>query len=314
MKIKEKPEDFIVKEKLTLPVGEGPYAYYVLKKKQWSTADAVRAIANKLGIQEKRISYAGLKDKQAVTEQFISILNGKEKFEKVRIKDIELMHVGNGAERVHTGQLEGNHFEIIVRETGTPEQRKVMPNYFDEQRFGVENTNAEVGKAMVRKDFKKACKTLKLQVEDNNYIGALQKRGRIISLYLHSYQSRLFNRTLAEHIRKKYEHKELGCGYEQMPFPIQDTKETIKIPLISFDAEPNAETDKVLAEEGIKKEDFIIRQLPELISQTEYREGFAEIKNLKIEDLGNNTKKLIFELGKGSYATVAIKTLFLRNI
>ncbi len=192
-----------------------------------------------------------------------------------------------------------------------------MPNYFDDQRFGAENKNADVGKALVQKDFKTACELLGLNAEGNNYIGELQKQGRLLGLYLHSYQSRLFNRILSEYIKRKYEYTELSCGQEMLAFPTKDASERINIALISFDMEPEGETGKIaegiLEKEGISARDFIIRQLPELLSQTEYRDGFAGIKNLRTGKLENGTQNVSFELQKGSYATVAIKALFLQN-
>lgn len=319
MKIKEKPEDFIVKEKLKLPLGEGNYTYFLLKKKQWNTIDAVQEIAHRLDIPEKKIQYAGIKDKQAVTEQHISIEGGSRGIEGLKIRDIELRYIGNGPERVHTGQLEGNEFEIVAREVekgATP--NKHMPNYFDEQRFGIKNKNAEVGKALVKKDFKLACELLGLKAEGNHYIGELQKQGRLLNLYLHSYQSRLFNNMLSEYIKKNHRYAEISCGYEMLAFPTEETIEQVKFPLVSFDTEMEEETEKIaeetLKKEGINARDFIIRQLPELLSQTEYRAGFAEIKKLIIGKLDGKTQKISFELQKGSYATVALKTLFLQNL
>ena len=319
MKIKEKPEDFIVKEKLKLPLGKGNYAYFLLKKKQWNTINAVQELAHRLDIPEKKIQYAGIKDKQAITEQHISIEGGSKDIERLQIKDIELKYLGIGPERVHTGQLEGNEFEIAVREVAKGAvPYKHMPNYFDEQRFGVKNKNAEVGKALVKKDFKMACELLGLKAEGNHYIGELQKQGRLLNLYLHSYQSRLFNNMLSEHIKRNHKHIELSCGYEMLAFPTENVTEQVKFPLVSFDYEPEGETGKI-AEETLKKEgvtarDFIIRQLPELLSQTEYRHGFAEIKNLQIGKFEDNTQNISFELQKGSYATVALKALFIQNI
>lgn len=318
MKIKEKPEEFAVREKLNLKLGSGPYAYFLLKKTNWNTKSAVKALAERLHIREKDISYAGLKDKNAVTEQHIAILNGRKDYEKVRIKDIKLTYLGQGSAGLYTGQLEGNEFEIIAHDVEDAEPKEVMPNYFDDQRFGVKNTNALVGKALVHKDFKKACELLELDVEGNNYAGALQKHGKILKLYLHSYQSRLFNLILSEYIKKNYKNKEVKCGYENLAFPIENIKDDIKIPLISFDAEFEESLKEtianVLKQEGTTKDQFIIRQFPELVSQTTYRNGFVNISGLKVEDMGKNTKKLVFGLPKGSYATVALKAIFLQKI
>lgn len=317
MKIKENPEDFIVKERLNLKLGRGQYAYYLLSKKQWNTQDAIRKIANTLRISEKTISYAGLKDRQAITEQYLSIFDGRKDYENLKLKDIELRYLGNGQERINTSQLQGNEFAITVREIEAgAEPRKLMPNYFDEQRFGINNTNSAIGKALVKRDFKKACKTLELG--GDNHVGELQKQGRILKLYLHSYQSQLFNQILSRYVERKYKHKKISCGYEQLAFPLEEPDATIKVPLISFDLEQEGEikeiTDEVLAEEGINTKDFIIRQMPELVSKTEYRDGFTEIKNLQLGIFTNNSQKISFELQKGSYATVAIKTLFMQNL
>ena len=319
MKIKEKPADFIVKEKLKLPLGTGHYAYFLLKKINWNTMDAIKEIAEKLNISESRIHYGGIKDKQALTEQHISIEHGYKQMENTVITDMELVYLGEGAERIHTGMLEGNAFEITVREIDSGANViKHMPNYFDDQTFGIENTNAKVGKALVQKNFKEACEILSLDVEENNYIGALQKHGRILKLYLHSYQSKIFNNILSEYIKIKYKYKLLECGYEQLAFPTEEVKDTIKIPLINFDAELEGEIAEiakaVLEKEGITERDFLIRPMPDLVSQTEYRDGFAEIKNLELSELKDKTQKAKFWLQKGSYATVAIKALFLHNI
>ncbi len=211
MEIKQEPEDFVVKEKLKLPLSEGPYAYYLLRKTRWNTKDAVSAIAERLGINEKNITVAGIKDRQAVTEQHIAIFRGKKEHENLKIKDLELKYLGNGSERIHTGLLEGNEFELKVREIDNPaEARETMPNYFDTQRFGVNNTNAEVGKALVMKEFQKACELLGLEPEDRNYVDTL-KNQKLLTLYLHSYQSLLFNLALSEYIKQNYKYKETDC-------------------------------------------------------------------------------------------------------
>ena len=72
--IKQKPEDFLVKEIPDYELDEnGIYAYFWLTKKNFTTVDAIRTIANKLDIMMKRIGFAGSKDKIALTKQVISI-------------------------------------------------------------------------------------------------------------------------------------------------------------------------------------------------------------------------------------------------
>ena len=89
-KIKVKPEDFIVIEKMNLDLQEkGKFIYFILEKKNWNSLSAVNEIAKRLGVSTGNFKIAGNKDKYAVTSQYVSGLNvSKEKLEKLRIKDI----------------------------------------------------------------------------------------------------------------------------------------------------------------------------------------------------------------------------------
>ena len=81
--IKQKPEDFIVKEIPDYESDEnGNYAYFWLTKKNFTTVEAIRRIANKLDILLKRIGFAGSKDKIALTKQVISIKDIKKELDE----------------------------------------------------------------------------------------------------------------------------------------------------------------------------------------------------------------------------------------
>ena len=85
MKIKQIPEDFIVKEIADIKLDGGSFAYFKLKKKLWNTIDAVNEIAKVLNVNFNKLRYAGIKDRQAVTEQFVSAEKvSKEALEKAR--------------------------------------------------------------------------------------------------------------------------------------------------------------------------------------------------------------------------------------
>ena len=222
-KIKQTPEDFIVKEMNDIILGNtGKYAYFLLKKKNYNTIKAIETIAKALGINVKNIGFAGNKDKNAVTEQLISIKNGKKDFEKVSLKDIGLKYVGKGDEEIYLGRLKGNEFYITIRGLEDKEIKKIeekaknkqifMPNYFGEQRFS--KSNHWIGKAITNRDFKKAVELVlesnseqnerieeHLQRQKNDFIVALKIIPfKMLKLYVHSYQSFLFNRTLEEYI------------------------------------------------------------------------------------------------------------------
>ncbi|MFC1705076.1 tRNA pseudouridine(13) synthase TruD [Nanoarchaeota archaeon] len=88
-KIKQIPEDFVVREKTNVKFSdEGDFSYFLLKKRNYTTLRAVQAIATYFKIPTKFIGFAGTKDKNAITEQFISIKTVKK---EASLKDISMM-------------------------------------------------------------------------------------------------------------------------------------------------------------------------------------------------------------------------------
>jgi len=309
-KIKQLPEDFIVKEISSVKPGkEGKYSYFLLKKKNYTTIRALEHVAQALCIQLKKLSFAGNKDKTAITEQACSAEGvGKEKLEKVKLKDIEIKFLGRGDEPISLGILEGNEFEITVRNIDKkPKPKTKFVNLFGEQRFS--KNNAEIGKAIVKKDFKKAVELLlegKGDVENRikeylaknptNHVVALRTiPAKILKFYIHAYQSWIWNQIAKE-------HKE---------------NERAEIQLVGFGTiiEDKCMADFLLKEK-IEPRDFIIREMPELSSEGSCRNFTAEAKDLEIgkleeDELNKGKKKALikFKLPKGSYATEFIKAL-----
>lgn len=298
--IKQIPEDFTVKEISNVKVKDkGNYLYFRLKKKDWNTLDAVKRISKRLNIPIKNIGFAGSKDKKAVTEQLISIKNTKkEKIENLEIKDIKLTFLGHGNQPITLGDLKENYFEITLRNLGdfnikTP---KKIINYFGEQRFS--KNNIGIGKNIIKKDFKKACEILGLEVKNNDFIGALKTiPKRLLKMYVHAYQSFIWNETVKE--IKVEEVPLVGFGTELSEFP--------KVKKI---------VENILEKEKINLTDFIIKQIPELSLEGDVRKVFINIKDFKIlektkDELNKGKKKIkvSFTLPKGSYGTIVIKEI-----
>jgi len=322
-KIKQIPADFIVREINELQLdNKGNYSYFLLKKRNYNTLTAIEVLANKLKISKKNIGFAGNKDKIAVTEQFISIRNGKKDYENINLKNIELKYLGQGINEIFLGNLKGNEFKITIRNLTKKEIQKInsnkisMPNYFGPQRLS--NKNHLIGKEIVNKNFDKAVNLI-LQTNtdyDEKIKEHLEKRSKdfvvalkiiplkLLKFYVHAYQSFLFNKTLEQYIKNN------KSSYE-------------KIPIIGFGTEIkntkiNKIVNKILEEEKITFRDFIIRQIPELSSEGDERNALVKIKDFKVinqdkDELNKNMEKLIvtFSLPKGSYATVFIDNLFL---
>jgi tRNA pseudouridine13 synthase len=306
-KIKQKPEDFIVEEIINLKLDErGNYSYFLLEKINLDTEQAIQNICKELNILRKNISYCGNKDKIAVTKQYISIQNlSKEKRKNYDFKFFNLKYIDQGNERLNLGSHDGNKFKIIVLSEKKPKIKNKILNLFGKQRFS--NNNHLIGKEIIKNNFKEAINLMLkndgnherkikeiLEKEKNNYIVALRSvPKKIMNLYIHAYQSYLFNK-IASQIK---------------------TEENIKLPLIGFGTEIKNNKIKTIVEDILKKEkisyrDFIIRQFPEISSEGTKRDLYLNLNDLKIKNKEKNIYEISFTLGKGSYATVVVDTLF----
>ena len=168
MIIKEKPEDFYVKEIIEFPKEGYEYVYFLMWKRNITTLRAIKIVRKKLGVSRKRISFAGEKDKRAVTEQYISIKGLKDFKYFYDFGNVKLYYVGTFSEPVSTNLLKGNYFRIVVRDVKEDEKKRFYenldipcPNYFDEQRFGdIRCINHLVGKAIIKRNFEEAVKII----------------------------------------------------------------------------------------------------------------------------------------------------------
>jgi tRNA pseudouridine13 synthase len=332
--IKQLPEDFLVEEiPEAIPGKEGLYSYFLMEKKNCNTLAAIKAISRKLGINLKRIGWAGNKDKNAVTRQLISVQNADSAaIRKLFLENIGLSYIGKGSQRIYLGNLLGNKFTITIRNLGSIDYEKIMqncetlkqndflvPNYFDEQRFGMQNL--EIGKALLSRDFKLASEKI-YRNNTGNAIEALRKvHSSVLAMFMHAYQSLLFNEMLSEYIKSRCSSFAIS-PYSQGIFYFPRKKiENAKIPLVGFgtelaDSKISEVATAVMKKHSITQRDFIIKQLPALTIEGDLRDAFTEVRNLEVsrpedDELNNGMKKCTvnFSLGKGSYATIVVKAL-----
>ncbi|MCK9592281.1 MAG: tRNA pseudouridine(13) synthase TruD [Methanoregula sp.] len=173
-KLRSGAEDFIVEE---IPLPEkggtgGPYLICMLTKTNWELQHAIKEIAKRLGISHRRIGWAGTKDRNAITRQRISLYNvTAEQVAEIWLKDIILEPLGQVNEALSLGDLKGNRFDILIRDTD-PSDRETrvrtitdtvcqgIPNYFGIQRFGATRPVTHlVGEWILKRDFEKAVVT-----------------------------------------------------------------------------------------------------------------------------------------------------------
>ncbi|MDI3486674.1 MAG: tRNA pseudouridine13 synthase, partial [Methanolobus sp.] len=172
--LRQEPEDFIVKEITNREEGDsGKNLILELTKTNWDMHHLVRDMSRKLGISQKRIGFAGTKDKRAKTTQKISIYDvSEEEIENFYLKDVELKVIGRSTRSIGLGDLYGNEFIITIRdidmepgqlnktlEAATKEIAEYggVPNFFGVQRFGaVRPVTHLVGEQLLRSDAEKA--------------------------------------------------------------------------------------------------------------------------------------------------------------
>jgi len=142
-RFKDSPDDFRVAEVFDFPIGDGPFAVYTLRKRNIGTPEALDELYHQLG--RGAVSFGGLKDKYAVTEQFITVESGPRK--NLRTESAELNYLGQSNRPFDSKDIKANRFEIVLRDVApdAADQLEVIlpaasnwwtPNYFDEQRFG----------------------------------------------------------------------------------------------------------------------------------------------------------------------------------
>jgi tRNA pseudouridine13 synthase len=166
VKIKQRPEDFWVKESYRFrPVPRGPYRVYLMDKQKLSTFDAVERIRERFGLRPGAISFCGLKDKQGRTEQLIAV-DGVDV--DLQEPDLRLKLLGRTDEPLSAANTTSNRFSVAVRalrreelrplSLALPEVRRLgVVNYFDDQRFGsLKHGQGFIAKDLLRGDFEAA--------------------------------------------------------------------------------------------------------------------------------------------------------------
>lgn len=193
---KQHVDDFFVDEILPFePFGEGEHFLLQIKKTNANTHYVVKQLAQFFNVPNKVVSYAGLKDRFGVTQQWFSIqLPGVKSVDLSNFHDpdIEIIGCYKHNKKLKTGALAGNRFVITLREVSNPAELTArwqqivtsgVPNYFGEQRFGYDDHNIEQALAMFNGK----------KIKDRN------KR----SIYLSAARSWIFNHIVSERINNQ---------------------------------------------------------------------------------------------------------------
>ncbi len=197
-RVKASPDDFRVDEiPAYLPQGTGPHLWLRVEKRNRTTRDVVRSLARALGIPEREVGHAGMKDRAAVTTQWLSLAVARDPEPGSLEGDgYRVLESSRHQNKLRTGHLRGNRFAIVVR-GGEIERARAcaealgargLPNFFGAQRFGVEGKNADLGRSL-----------LLGRTDDPEARRAARDRF-LRRLVLSAWQSRVFNAWLAERL------------------------------------------------------------------------------------------------------------------
>jgi tRNA pseudouridine13 synthase len=163
--LRERPEDFSVTE---IPAyeasGDGEHSLCEIQKTGISTFDALDRIGRALDVNPREIGFAGMKDAQAVTRQWLTVPRVDDaKLLAIQTPQLTVLSAAKHRNKLRLGHLKGNRFIIKIRDVHATDvatikpalerlEREGMPNYFGEQRFGRRGDNDRLGAALLRED------------------------------------------------------------------------------------------------------------------------------------------------------------------
>ena len=342
-------EDFVVRE---VPLydfsGSGEHLILNITKKGISTHEALQILSEYLGIKMRDFGYAGLKDKQGLTTQYISI---PKKFENnisnfthnnLQIKESFLHN-----NKLKIGHLKGNKFFIRLKKVSKIDAKKLenalkildhqgFANYFGYQRFGKFEDNFIQGFKILKEDKK-------------------LKNPKINNFLLSAFQSQLFNNYLSKrvelsHLANEFSKDELSKIYnitkDEAKY-IKDQRQFFKLLhnealghypygkcfiCKDLSSEINRFNDRVISPLGLllgqkafKVEEGLAQRLENEIF-VEFLPYLSKLQGARrylwsyLEDLKfhyNEEKAhfgIEFFLQKGSYATIILEELFQQHL
>ncbi|MBV7316723.1 tRNA pseudouridine(13) synthase TruD [Shewanella sp. NIFS-20-20] len=187
--------DFQVQEILPfLPSGEGEHHLLHIRKNGLTTVMVAKQLAEFAKVHPKEVTYAGQKDKNAITEQWFGVrIPGKETpdWASLNSDELTILTSSRHGKKLRIGALSGNRFKLTLRQVSDVPGLLTrvalladtgVPNYFGEQRFGHNGSNLRGALAMFAGR----------KVKDRN------KR----SMYLSASRSDLFNQVVSQRLQE----------------------------------------------------------------------------------------------------------------
>jgi len=312
------PEDFFVDEDLGFaPDGAGEHVFVRVEKRGANTDWVARELARHAGVGPDAVSYAGLKDRHAVTQQTFSVqvpLKREMDWSGLQHPEFRVLEALRHSRKLKRGALRGNTFRIVLRDPSGDRAaademlvaiaKDGVPNYFGEQRFGREGANVDKALAM--------------------FAGRrVQRHER--SLLLSAARSHLFNRVLATRVGRSDWNRPLDgevwmlAGTHSIFGP-----EPLSTELVERHARGDIDLTGPLWGEGVLRTSGRVNDLEVAIGDAntqlvaglvsnglrhERRALCLRPKDLRAQWLSDSALELSFGLEAGAYATVLLREI-----
>ncbi len=204
-------EDFQVEEiPLYLPSGQGDHLYLWIEKVDVAAESLRRHVSRALGVSNRDIGMAGLKDRRAITRQWLSVpRSAEDRISRIDTDRIRVLEVKAHRNKLRTGHLAGNRFVLRLRDV-VPDakaraeakiavlQASGVPNFFGSQRMGHGGSTLAAGFALTLG----AQQMTRVQTPDGTtHVLHLGDRS-LRRLAASALQGEVFNRTLAERLAR----------------------------------------------------------------------------------------------------------------
>jgi tRNA pseudouridine13 synthase len=317
-------DDFVVDEEIPYAAsGAGDHVFVRIEKRGMTTRHAVIAIARALGIADRDIGVAGMKDRHAVTRQWLSLPPPitPEAALALAITDIAILEATRHNHKLRTGHVRANAFRLRVRDAvpGAKDRATQIlarlvespgaPNWYGEQRFGREGDNAQKGRELLSGE-RKPGRDRKL---DRLFVSALQSE--LFNAWL---VARMADGLYRDVVAGDLLHKTTG-GMFTSDDPATDTQRlragelVLTGPMFGVDMRrppegtPAAEREEaILAAAGLSRDSFgAVRKLAEGTR----RDATIHVRDASVTDAGPSTVEIAFALPGGAYATAVMREL-----
>ncbi|WED21377.1 tRNA pseudouridine(13) synthase TruD [Vibrio sp. JC009] len=318
--IKTKPEDFVVKEVLGYEfTGSGEHLMVRIRKTGENTTFVANEIARVCGVKSKDVSWAGLKDRHAVTEQWLSIHLPKgdapdfSVFE-AQYPSIQILETTRHNKKLRPGDLSGNEFELTLRdvtEVAVAQERieKILqegvPNYFGAQRFGRDGNNLTEARRWGRENVR-----TRNQNKRSMYLSTARSWifNHIVSNRI---ESELFETLVSGDIIRSPEQSSILVEQES----IASYQEQLNTAMVELTALLAGDNELPTQDKAKELEQAVVDSEPDLMAlirgnrmRHDRREILLKPDNLSYVIDGNNIK-LSFSLSSGSFATAIVREI-----